>query len=149
MNFTEKSKNANIEFKKPVIDTNKSNNINYGTIKSTINKELFQGKDIDDNENNKLNIDNIKNSQRPQSTAENLPVKTSTLRTSIRDSNAFTELPSNFIDLMQSDLKEFVFKPAPKGTTVKCTITRDKQGIDGGIHPAFYMYFEREDKKKV
>ncbi len=115
--------------------------------KSNINKELFQTNDSEDNENNKSTTNSLKSSHLTQSISENLHAKTLAVGTSIN--TAFAELPSDFIDLMQSDLKEFIFKPAPKGTTVKCCINRDKQGIDGGIHPAFYMYFEREDRKKV
>jgi hypothetical protein len=145
INFTEKSKNASNEIKKPIKETSQSaSNINYGVTKSNMNKELFQKNDSVDNENNKSTTNSLKSSQ---SISENLHAKTLTVRTSIN--SAFDELPSDFIDLMQSDLKEFIFKPAPKGTTVKCCINRDKQGIDGGIHPAFYMYFEREDRKKV
>ena len=68
---------------------------------------------------------------------------------SLKKAEKFQELPEDFIALMNSDLKEFAFKPAPPGTSVQCMISRDKHGIDGSLHPAFYMYFERPDKKKV
>lgn len=148
INFTEKSKNASNEIKKPVKETSQSsNNINYGVNKSNVNKDLFQTNNSEDNENNKSTTNSLKSNQLAQSMSENLYAKTLAVGASIN--NAFAELPSDFIDLMQSDLKEFIFKPAPKGTTVRCCINRDKQGIDGGIHPAFYMYFEREDRKKT
>ncbi|CAH8465998.1 unnamed protein product [Dicrocoelium dendriticum] len=45
------------------------------------------------------------------------------------------------------NLEEFVFQPAPKGTTVRCCITRDKRGVDRGIFPTYYVHMEQEDRK--
>lgn len=64
----------------------------------------------------------------------------------IETSNSLTD---SYFELMNSDLKEFVFKPVPLGINVKCIFIRNKQGIDRGINPAFYMYYEREQGKKV
>ena len=47
------------------------------------------------------------------------------------------------------NLDDFVLKPAPQGVTIKCRITRDKKGVDRGIHPAYFLHMEREDGKKV
>nr|XP_057934300.1 tubby-related protein 3 [Doryrhamphus excisus] len=48
-----------------------------------------------------------------------------------------------------SNLEEFVLVPAPRGTTVRCRISRDKKGMDRGMYPTYYMHMEREDGKKV
>lgn len=47
------------------------------------------------------------------------------------------------------NLEEFVLRPAPRGVTVKCRITRDKKGMDRGLYPTYFMHLEREDGKKV
>lgn len=119
----------------------------YDAVKSVLRNELFQTNIISDQQFTNEHEDKPINASITNQSFQSLKTNTS-LRTSIHN-NAFAELLSNYVELMNTDLKEFVFKPAPKGTTFKCVINRDKQGIDGGIHPAFYMYYEREDKKKV
>lgn len=47
------------------------------------------------------------------------------------------------------NLEEFVLRPAPRGITIKCRITRDKKGMDRGLYPTYFMHLEREDGKKV
>ncbi|XP_043086675.1 tubby-related protein 3 isoform X1 [Puntigrus tetrazona] len=47
------------------------------------------------------------------------------------------------------NLEEFVLRPAPRGVTVKCRISRDKKGMDRGLYPTYFMHLEREDGKKV
>uniref|UniRef100_A0A8C3B0Z7 Tubby-like protein n=1 Tax=Cyclopterus lumpus TaxID=8103 RepID=A0A8C3B0Z7_CYCLU len=47
------------------------------------------------------------------------------------------------------DPEEFVLRPAPRGVTVKCRITRDKKGMDRGLYPTYFMHMEREDGKRV
>ncbi|XP_030005236.1 tubby-related protein 3 isoform X2 [Sphaeramia orbicularis] len=54
---------------------------------------------------------------------------------------------SSLIDL--ANLEEFVLRPAPRGATVKCRITRDKKGMDRGLYPTYFMHMEREDGKRV
>uniref|UniRef100_H3C8V9 Tubby-like protein n=1 Tax=Tetraodon nigroviridis TaxID=99883 RepID=H3C8V9_TETNG len=48
-----------------------------------------------------------------------------------------------------SNLEEFVFRPAPRGVTVKCRISRNKKGMDRGLYPTYFMHMEREDGKRV
>ncbi|XP_029019650.1 tubby-related protein 3 isoform X2 [Betta splendens] len=48
-----------------------------------------------------------------------------------------------------ANLEEFVLRPAPRGATVKCRITRDKKGMDRGLYPTYFMHMEREDGKRV
>lgn len=48
-----------------------------------------------------------------------------------------------------ANLEEFVVRPAPRGVTVKCRITRDKKGMDRGLYPTYFMHMEREDGKRV
>ncbi|MEE6510023.1 hypothetical protein FKM82_029030 [Ascaphus truei] len=47
------------------------------------------------------------------------------------------------------DLKEFVLRPAPRGVTVRCRISRDKKGMDRGLYPTYYMHLERDENRKV
>lgn len=54
---------------------------------------------------------------------------------------------SSLIDA--TNLEEFVLRPAPRGVTVKCRITRDKKGMDRGLYPTYFMHMEREDGKRV
>lgn len=59
------------------------------------------------------------------------------------------QLHNDFVELMNTNLFEFVFKPAPQNLTVKCRITRDKRGMDKGIYPTYFMHFERDDGRKM
>ncbi|CAK6950019.1 tubby-related protein 3 isoform X2 [Scomber scombrus] len=54
---------------------------------------------------------------------------------------------SSLIDV--TNLEEFVLRPAPRGNSVKCRITRDKKGMDRGLYPTYFMHMEREDGKRV
>ncbi|XP_040006887.1 tubby-related protein 3 isoform X1 [Xiphias gladius] len=54
---------------------------------------------------------------------------------------------SSLIDV--ANLEEFVLRPAPRGVTVKCRITRDKKGMDRGLYPTYFMHMEKEDGKRV
>jgi len=47
------------------------------------------------------------------------------------------------------NLEDFALRPAPRGVTVKCRITRDKKGMDRGLFPTYYMHLERDDNRKV
>ncbi|CDQ70851.1 unnamed protein product [Oncorhynchus mykiss] len=47
------------------------------------------------------------------------------------------------------NLEEFVVRPAPRGVTVKCRISRDKKGMDRGLYPTYFMHMEREDGRKL
>ncbi|XP_028598801.2 tubby-related protein 3 isoform X2 [Podarcis muralis] len=68
-----------------------------------------------------------------------------------------TEMGASCVALSQTDaelgevgnLEEFVLRPAPRGITVKCRITRDKKGMDRGLFPTYYMHLERDDNRKI
>ena len=47
------------------------------------------------------------------------------------------------------DIEDFVFRPAPRGVTIKCRITRDKKGVDRGMFPTYFLHMEKDDGKKV
>ncbi|XP_070976827.1 tubby-related protein 3-like isoform X3 [Oncorhynchus clarkii lewisi] len=47
------------------------------------------------------------------------------------------------------NLEEFVVRPALRGVTVKCRISRDKKGMDRGLYPTYFMHMEREDGRKL
>ena len=42
-----------------------------------------------------------------------------------------------------------IHRPAPKGTTVKCRISRDKKGMDRNMYPTYFLHMEKDDGKKV
>ncbi|GMR36620.1 hypothetical protein PMAYCL1PPCAC_06815 [Pristionchus mayeri] len=47
------------------------------------------------------------------------------------------------------NLDEFVRRPADEGVTYKCIINRDKNGMDKGIFPTYYLHLESNNKKKM
>ncbi|KAK1329970.1 hypothetical protein QTO34_010154 [Cnephaeus nilssonii] len=40
------------------------------------------------------------------------------------------------------DLEEYVLRPAARGCTMQCCISRDKRGVDKGLFPFYYLYLE-------
>lgn len=63
--------------------------------------------------------------------------------------NAFGSNDDPYADLDLSDLHAFAMRPAPKGLTIKCRITRDKKGIDKSVYPIYYLHLERDDNRRV
>ncbi|XP_056373820.1 tubby-related protein 3 [Hyla sarda] len=55
--------------------------------------------------------------------------------------------PADGVDV--GELKEFAVRPAPRGVTIRCRISRDKKGMDRGLYPTYYMHLERDDSRKV
>ncbi|XP_031467401.1 tubby-related protein 3 isoform X3 [Phasianus colchicus] len=47
------------------------------------------------------------------------------------------------------NLEEFALRPAPRGITVKCRVTRDKKGMDRGLFPTYYMHLEKDNNRKM
>ena len=47
------------------------------------------------------------------------------------------------------DMREYVLRPAMRGRTVQCRISRDKRGVDKGMFPFYYLYLEAADGLKV
>ncbi|EMP41575.1 Tubby protein like protein [Chelonia mydas] len=47
------------------------------------------------------------------------------------------------------ELEGFVLRPAPPGVTVRCRISRDRQGVDKGVFPFYYLHLERDDERKL
>ncbi|KFD58042.1 hypothetical protein M514_01275 [Trichuris suis] len=47
------------------------------------------------------------------------------------------------------NLEEFIMKPAIKGVTFKCRITRDKHGLDRNFYPTYFLHLEKEDGKRI
>lgn len=46
-------------------------------------------------------------------------------------------------------MEEFATLPCPRGTTIRCRITRDKKGVDRGLYPTYFLHLEKEDNRKV
>ncbi|KAM7299983.1 tubby-related protein 3 [Ixodes scapularis] len=51
--------------------------------------------------------------------------------------------------LDKGSMEEFATTPCPRGTTVRCRITRDKKGVDRGLYPTYFLHLEKEDNRKV
>ena len=69
-------------------------------------------------------------------------------------SQSFQQLPNSsdhddYFDLINTNLAEFVMKPAPQNISVKCRIERDNHGVDKTMSPKYFMRFEKDDGKKV
>ncbi|KAF8362541.1 tub-1 [Pristionchus pacificus] len=50
---------------------------------------------------------------------------------------------------IMKNLEEFVRMPAEEGVTYKCIINRDKNGMDKGMFPTYYLHLESNNKKKI
>lgn len=46
------------------------------------------------------------------------------------------------------NLNEFIQKPAPDGTSVKCRVQREKRGMERSMYPTYYLYLEMETISK-
>ncbi|XP_006898803.1 PREDICTED: tubby-related protein 2 [Elephantulus edwardii] len=46
------------------------------------------------------------------------------------------------------DMEAYVLRPAMRGHTVQCRISRDKRGMDKGMFPFYYLYLEAADGRK-
>ncbi|XP_072408292.1 tubby-related protein 3-like isoform X3 [Chiloscyllium punctatum] len=91
--------------------------------------------------------DNISSSQ----TYENVRPSSAVSKQSNKEPTA-ASLPSSGsgLNLIEIDnLEEFALRPAPRGITIKCRITRDKKGMDRGLYPTYFMHLERDDGKKL
>ncbi|XP_043565345.1 tubby-related protein 3-like isoform X3 [Chiloscyllium plagiosum] len=91
--------------------------------------------------------DNISSSQ----TYENVRPSSAVSKQSNKEPT-LASLPSSGsgLNLIEIDnLEEFALRPAPRGITIKCRITRDKKGMDRGLYPTYFMHLERDDGKKL
>lgn len=129
--------NANISKKEPSNNTSKSN---------TANNDSYLDEEIDKRLTIAAQISSKFNSE--QSNANHESKKSNEIKPSVDDTAKQIKF-TKFFDLMNLNLKEFIYTPAPQGLTIKCKITRDKNGLEGGIHPAYYMYYEKDKDKKV
>ncbi|XP_006868237.1 PREDICTED: tubby-related protein 2 [Chrysochloris asiatica] len=46
------------------------------------------------------------------------------------------------------DMEAYMLRPALRGHTVQCRISRDKRGVDKGLFPFYYLYLEAADGRK-
>lgn len=47
------------------------------------------------------------------------------------------------------NLEDFAYRPAPRGVTMTCRITRDKKGMDRGLFPTYFMHLEKSKNEKI
>lgn len=81
---------------------------------------------------------------------ENVRPSSASSKQSIKEPTAATlPSPGSGLNLDVDNLEEFALRPAPRGITIQCRITRDKKGVDRGLYPTYFMHLERDDGKKV
>lgn len=53
------------------------------------------------------------------------------------------------VDLSNVNIQTIIYQPPP-GTTklLQCKITRQKTGINGSLHPTYYLHLEKDNSKK-
>lgn len=47
------------------------------------------------------------------------------------------------------DMEAYVLRPALRGRTMQCRISRDKRGVDKGMFPFYYLYLDAAEGQKV
>ncbi|XP_051885957.1 tubby-related protein 3-like isoform X1 [Pristis pectinata] len=81
---------------------------------------------------------------------ENVRPSSATNKQSIKEpATASLPSPGSGLNLDIDNLEEFALRPAPRGITIQCRITRDKKGMDRGLYPTYFMHLERDDGKKL
>ncbi|KAK1788786.1 hypothetical protein P4O66_002595 [Electrophorus voltai] len=105
--------------------------------------EVSDGDDDDDDDESEDRVRSLSPNTESMRPASASSTKSSTECVAV--GSPMVEAPSIEVD----NLEEFVLRPAPRGITVKCRITRDKKGMDRGLYPTYFMHLEREDGKKL
>ncbi|NXA52130.1 TULP3 protein, partial [Nothocercus julius] len=78
------------------------------------------------------------------------PSSATSLKSSAETGASCTPAPQADAQLGEvENLEDFALRPAPRGITIKCRITRDKKGMDRGFFPTYYMHLERDDNRKT
>ncbi|XP_027533474.1 tubby-related protein 3 isoform X1 [Neopelma chrysocephalum] len=118
-------------------------------------QEILQKRGISDSLNfDEEDTEEEEASKRP---ASHSPHPESERPSSASSEKSFTETgascsPSPHADAQLGEvenLEDFALRPAPRGISVKCRITRDKRGMDRGLFPTYYMHLERDDNRKT
>ncbi|KRZ10724.1 Tubby -like protein [Trichinella zimbabwensis] len=140
------------------------------------NNNINNGNSHNDNNNNNNNInnnnnDNSNNKSKASTLTNKTAVKLKQYYSSKSDSETEQEILSPTASLndinsttaeqtalvsaalnvseIVENLEEFVLRPAAKGTTFKCRITRDKHGLDRNFYPTYFLHLEKEDGKRI
>ncbi|CAH2276368.1 tubby-related 3 isoform X1 [Pelobates cultripes] len=109
-------------------------------------QEMLQDRGISDS----LNFDEETSEEEEEKSGSTRPSSASSKKSLTDVGSAETaQIGLSGDGLEVSDLKEFVLRPAPRGITVRCRITRDKKGMDRGLYPTYYMHLERDDNRKA
>ncbi|NXP49650.1 TULP3 protein, partial [Heliornis fulica] len=117
-------------------------------------QEILQKRGISDSLNFDEDTEEEEGNKRPESHSpypESERPSSATSEKSFAESGASCS-PSSQADAQLGDvenLEDFALRPAPRGITVKCRITRDKKGMDRGLFPTYYMHLERDDNRKT
>ncbi|KRZ26003.1 Tubby -like protein [Trichinella pseudospiralis] len=145
--------------------TSNNNNINNGNSHNDNNNN----NNINNNNNN--NNNNLNNKSKASTLTNKTAVKSKQYYSSKSDSETEQEILSPTASLndinsttaeqtalvsaalnvseIVENLEEFVLRPAAKGTTFKCRITRDKHGLDRNFYPTYFLHLEKDDGKRI
>ncbi|KAG9471344.1 hypothetical protein GDO78_015136 [Eleutherodactylus coqui] len=109
-------------------------------------QEMLQERGISDN----LKFDEESSDEGESGSGSTRPGSSSSKKSLTDSATADTAPAASLGEVVDvGDLKEFALRPAPRGVTIKCRISRDKKGMDRGLYPTYYMHLEREDTRKV
>ncbi|CAK9298129.1 unnamed protein product [Gordionus sp. m RMFG-2023] len=122
------------------LKANDDNHVIYLKDDMFVNKEEIQEKTKKSDNSNTLLIDKDD---------ENLNINETPVNSHTVNPNESTDANLPPLSEITENLERFALLPAPKGSLVKCRISRDKKGMDRGIYPTYYLHLERDDGKKV
>ncbi|KRY50849.1 Tubby -like protein [Trichinella britovi] len=141
--------------------TGNNNNINNDNSRndSNNNNNNINNNNSNDNSNNKSKASTLTNKKSTQyyssksdsETEQEILSPTASLNdinSTTAEQTALVSAALNVSEIVEN-LEEFVLRPAAKGTTFKCRITRDKHGLDRNFYPTYFLHLEKEDGKRI
>ncbi|KRY33634.1 Tubby -like protein [Trichinella spiralis] len=140
--------------------TGNNNNINNDNSRNDSNNNNNNiSNNGNDNSNNKSKASTLTNKKSTQyyssksdsETEQEILSPTASLNdvnSTTAEQTALVSAALNVSEIVEN-LEEFVLRPAAKGTTFKCRITRDKHGLDRNFYPTYFLHLEKEDGKRI
>ncbi|KRX16218.1 Tubby -like protein [Trichinella nelsoni] len=141
--------------------TGNNNNINNDNSRNDSNNDnnINNNNNSNDNSNNKSKASTLTNKKSTQyyssksdsETEQEILSPTASLNdinSTTAEQTALVSAALNVSEIVEN-LEEFVLRPAAKGTTFKCRITRDKHGLDRNFYPTYFLHLEKEDGKRI
>ncbi|KRX92275.1 Tubby -like protein [Trichinella pseudospiralis] len=142
--------------------TSNNNNINNGNSHNDNNNNNNINNNNNNNLNNKSKASTLTNktavkskqyysSKSDSETEQEILSPTASLNdisSTTAEQTALVSAALNVSEIVEN-LEEFVLRPAAKGTTFKCRITRDKHGLDRNFYPTYFLHLEKDDGKRI